>query len=105
VAKDRNITGFGAPEVEPFNADGERRVSGKRPAWFRKGARAPVHGFEPENRHQSKIYTESNQSHFWRIFDDLSVTQTLAIYRRLLAKNYDKNYSTRTLRRERLVKT
>jgi hypothetical protein len=39
-----------------------------------------------ENRHQSKIYTESNQSQFPRIFRDLSVTQTLAIYCRLLAK-------------------
>jgi hypothetical protein len=41
-----------------------------------------------ENRHQSKIYTESNQSHFWRIFRDLSLTQTLAIYRQLLAKDH-----------------
>jgi hypothetical protein len=44
--------------------------------------------FRRKNRHQLKIYTESNQSHFWRIFDDLSETQTLAIYRRLLAKTY-----------------
>jgi Family of unknown function (DUF5330) len=42
--------------------------------------------FRRENHHQLKIYTESNESHFPRIFDDLSETQTLAIYRRLLAK-------------------
>jgi anti-sigma-K factor RskA len=57
--------------------------------------------FRRENRHQLKIYTESNQSHFWRIFVDLSVTQTLAIYRQLLAKER----LTRTTRQERLVKT
>jgi hypothetical protein len=37
-------------------------------------------------RHQSKIYTESNQSDFWRIFGDLTSMQTLAIYRRLLVR-------------------
>jgi hypothetical protein len=37
-----------------------------------------------ESRHQSKIYTESNQSGFSPIFDDLSSMQTLAMYRRLL---------------------
>jgi hypothetical protein len=40
-----------------------------------------------ENRHQSKIYTESNQSDFSRIFGDLTSKQTLAIYRRLLVRN------------------
>jgi hypothetical protein len=44
--------------------------------------------FRRQNRRQLKIYTESNQSHFSRIFGDLSVTQTLAIYRQLLAKNH-----------------
>jgi hypothetical protein len=38
-------------------------------------------------RHQSKIYTESNQPHFSQIFGDLSSMQTLAIYRQLLAKD------------------
>jgi hypothetical protein len=37
-------------------------------------------------RHQSKIYTESNQSHFPQIFGDLTSLQILAIYRRLLIK-------------------
>jgi hypothetical protein len=45
------------------------------------------------NRHQSKIYTESNQSHFSRIFGDLSPMQTLAIYRQLLAKNHERTTS------------
>jgi hypothetical protein len=37
-------------------------------------------------RHQSKIYTESNHSDFWRSFGELSSVQTLAIYRPLLAR-------------------
>jgi hypothetical protein len=36
--------------------------------------------------HQSKIYTESNHSDFWRSFGELSSMQTLAIYRPLLAR-------------------
>jgi hypothetical protein len=54
----------------------------------------PRYGFEmvdmagaalqPSSRHQSKIYTESNDSNFSRIFGDLTSMQTLAIYRRLL---------------------
>jgi hypothetical protein len=39
-----------------------------------------------ESPHQSKIYTESNQSDFPQIFGDLTSMQTLAIYRRLLVK-------------------
>jgi hypothetical protein len=72
--------------VDPFNADGERGVSGKHPVWFRKGARARC-AILSRKPHQLKIYTESNQSHFWRIFVDLSAMQTLAIYRPLLAKH------------------
>jgi len=41
---------------------------------------------DSEDCHQSKIYTESNQSAFLQIFDDLSSMQTLAIYRRLLVR-------------------
>jgi hypothetical protein len=41
---------------------------------------------QPEFGHQSKIYTESNESDFSRIFGVLSSMQTLAIYRRLLVK-------------------
>ena len=45
--------------------------------------------FSARNRHQSKIYTESNQSDFSQIFGDLSSMQTLAIYRRLLVRETD----------------
>jgi hypothetical protein len=38
------------------------------------------------NRHQSKIYTESNDSDCPRIFRDLTSMQTLAIYRGLLVR-------------------
>jgi hypothetical protein len=38
------------------------------------------------NRHQSKIYAESNRSAFLQIFRDLGSMQTLAVYRRLLRK-------------------
>src|ERR1700731_4693597 len=41
----------------------------------------------PPLRHQSKIYTESNQSAFSQIFGDLTSMQTLAIYRRLLVRD------------------
>jgi hypothetical protein len=44
-----------------------------------------IHPAEP--RHQSKIYTESNQSDFSRIFGGLTSMQTLAIYRRLLLRD------------------
>src|SRR5258708_31984832 len=37
--------------------------------------------------HQSKIYTESNDSDLSRIFGDLTSMQTLAIYRRLLVRD------------------
>ena len=45
--------------------------------------------FSARNRHQSKIYTESNQADFSQIFSHLSSIQTLAIYRRLLVRETD----------------
>src|SRR3954452_7263779 len=45
-----------------------------------------LYRFPREIRHQSKIYTESNQSDFSQIFGDLTSMQTLAIYRRLLVR-------------------
>jgi hypothetical protein len=45
--------------------------------------------FSARNRHQSKIYTESNQSDFSQIFGHLSSIQTLGIYRRLLVRETD----------------
>jgi Family of unknown function (DUF5330) len=44
------------------------------------------HRFHRQIRHQSKIYTESNQSDFSQFFGDLTSMQTLAIYRRLLVR-------------------
>jgi hypothetical protein len=38
------------------------------------------------NRHQSKIYAESNRSAFLQIFRDFGSMQTLAVYRRSLRK-------------------
>ncbi len=48
--------------------------------------RVDVAGTWREVSHQWKIYTESNQWDFSRIFDVLSSMQTLAIYRRLLVR-------------------
>src|SRR6478609_33086 len=39
------------------------------------------------HRHQSKIYTESNQSDYRQNFGDLTSMQTLALYRRLLVRD------------------
>jgi hypothetical protein len=79
--------GFRASRDGPFNADGERRVSRSDPVWFRNGGcPETIHVFR-KSGHQSKIYTESNQSDFSRIFGDLTSMQTLAIYRRLLIRD------------------
>jgi hypothetical protein len=40
-----------------------------------------------KNAHQSKIYAESKQSDFPRIFAELVSMQTLAIYQRLLVES------------------
>jgi hypothetical protein len=57
------------------------------PVWFRNGGCAQGIRSITGNRHQSKIYAESNQSDFSRIFRDFTSMQTLAIYRRLLVKD------------------
>jgi len=46
-----------------------------------------MHPIDGESRDQLKIYTESNQSDFLRIFGDLSSMQTFGIYRGLLARD------------------
>jgi hypothetical protein len=55
----------------------------------------PRYGFEMvdapgaaflSRKHQLKIYTESNESNFSRIFGELISMQTLAIYRPLLGR-------------------
>jgi hypothetical protein len=43
--------------------------------------------FRVASRHQSKIYTESNQSDYRQIFAGLTSMQTLALYRRLLVRD------------------
>jgi len=53
--------------------------------WWMSGKRH----FGRQRRHQSKIYTESNDSNFSRIFGDLTSMQTLAIYRPLLVRGRD----------------
>jgi len=50
--------------------------------WMRQPA-----AFRAASRHQSKIYTESNQSDYRQIFRDLTSMQTLALYRRLLVRD------------------
>jgi uncharacterized protein DUF5330 len=50
--------------------------------WTRTPAR-----FRVASRHQSKIYTESNQSDYRQIFAGLTSMQTLALYRRLLVRD------------------
>jgi hypothetical protein len=47
---------------------------------------APVRRFCRESPHQLKIYAESNESDFSRIFGELISMQTLAIYRPLLGR-------------------
>ena len=47
----------------------------------------PAAQFCRKNAHQSKIYAESKQSDFPRIFAELVSMQTLAIYQRLLVKS------------------
>jgi hypothetical protein len=55
--------------------------------WFRNGGYAEATRYFAENRHQSKIYTESNHPDFSRVFGELTSMQTLAIYRRLLVRD------------------
>jgi hypothetical protein len=64
-------------------------VNDRFPGWSRYGFEMVDAHREPKTSrkpHQSKIYTESNQSDFWQIFGDLTSMQTLALYRRLLVR-------------------
>jgi hypothetical protein len=70
-----------------FDADGERRVSGKNPVWFRNGGCGTRMPAIASAARQSKIYSESKQSDFSPIFGELSSMQSLAIYRGLLVEN------------------
>ena len=75
--------GFRRPREVAFDADGERQVSRIDPGMVSKWWMCPI---DSEGWHQSKIYTESHQSVFLQIFDDLGSMQILAIYRRLLVR-------------------
>jgi hypothetical protein len=69
-----------------FGADGECQVSesgtGMVSKWWMRRPRY----LQLRQRHQSKIYAESNRSAFLQIFRDFRSMQTLAVYRRLLRK-------------------
>jgi hypothetical protein len=58
------FAGFRRPAEGAFDADGERRVSRTDPYGFEMVDAAN----RQRSRHQSKIYTESNQSGFLQIF-------------------------------------
>jgi hypothetical protein len=78
------LPGFLVFACRAFNPDGERGVSARDAVWFRNGGCAEVLRFCRESPHQSKIYAESNEPDFLRIFGALISMQTLAIYRPLL---------------------
>jgi len=61
---------------------GFRRHRGMVSKWWMHRVRR----FCRESPHQLKIYTESNESNFSRIFGELISMQTLAIYRPLLGR-------------------
>jgi hypothetical protein len=85
AAKRRTFSGVSRAA---FEADGECRVSGTDPVWFRNGGcgrRVPV--IAPAAR-QSKIYGETNRSDLLRNLGELSPMQPLAIYRGLLLENH-----------------
>src|SRR5436309_15650790 len=67
-----------------FGADGECQVSKSGTGmvskwWMRRPRRLQL-----RNRHQSKIYAESNRSAFLKIFRDFGSMRILAVYRHLL---------------------
>jgi hypothetical protein len=75
AAKQPMFPGVSRALRSAFDADGECRVSGTSPVWFRNGgcaARMPA--IAPAAR-QLKIYGESNPLVFQRIFDALSPMQ------------------------------
>jgi hypothetical protein len=59
-----------------FDANGERRVSGKRPGMVSKWWMRQTHAaFSAQAGQQSRLYGGSNQSDFWRNFEELSSMQ------------------------------
>jgi hypothetical protein len=59
----------------------------ERPAYGFEMVDAPASRISCRRRHQSKIYTESNQSDYRQIFGGLTSMQILALYRRLLVRD------------------
>jgi hypothetical protein len=88
AAKHRTLAGISRMLHAAFDADGERRVSGKFDVWFRNGGCVGCMPPIAPAARQSKIYGESNQSDFSLIFAALSSMQSLAIYRGLLVENH-----------------
>src|SRR5436190_3028756 len=79
------VRGFSPNLLAPFDADGERRVSEKRPVMVSKWWMRQMHVSHREcARRQLKIYGESKEPDLLRIFSALSSMQSLAIYRGLL---------------------
>jgi hypothetical protein len=79
------LRGFSPMLRAPFDTDGERRVSERKPGmvskWWMRQMHASHHTREAR---QLKIYGESKEPNFLRIFSALSPMQSLAIYRGLL---------------------
>src|SRR5437764_8537734 len=85
AAKRRVFAGFSRLLRAPFDADGERRRSGKKPVWFRNGGCGGcMPAIVKSGPRQLKIYGESKGPDLLRIFSALSPMQSLAIYRGLL---------------------
>ncbi|MFY9952748.1 hypothetical protein [Bradyrhizobium sp.] len=70
------FAGFSRKLRAAFDANGERRVSGKKPGmvskWWMRQTRA---AFLAQPGHQSRLFGGSNQSDFWRNFEELSPMQ------------------------------
>src|SRR6476469_7414388 len=66
------------------------------PLMVSKWCMRPRDAFRAAGRHQSKIYTESNQPDYRQIFAGLTSMQILALYRRLLVRDRLQDRSLRT---------
>src|SRR5258708_391234 len=70
-----------------FDANGERQVSAPEIYGFEMVDAHRVAMVPHVRRYQSKIYVESNQSNFQRIFAEFTSMQILPLYRRLLVRS------------------
>jgi hypothetical protein len=70
------FAGFSRKPRAAFDADGERRVSGKKPGMVSKWWMRQTHAaFLAQAGHQSRLFGGSNQLDFWRNFEELSSMQ------------------------------